>query len=370
MSAAIADIASGGGGDSELANKLFNITGDCNSMFSSRAWDWLINDYGNQITTEGITTISSMFNYSPLQRIPFTLNMKPFGNYWANCDSAFAEMTSLETCPKIRFDLTELYPDVSVSLSYIMSNAVNLTNVDDLFDPEQLRTLFDRASLNCTAAGVLYGCHRLKSLPPWFFVLKPNPDSSYFPGSYEAPYYGLGGYMYCLDEITNIPVWRTNNADTGWYDNAFSENYGAGRIKNFTFETNNGEPYVAPWGSQFIDLSDYYYSTGYLSPDFVDIVREVYGADKEVTSGATYQALKNDPDWFTCDIAYSRYNHDSAVATINSLPDTSAWAEAGGINTIQFCGLAGSATDGGGINTLTEEEIAVAAAKGWTVSLV
>ena len=94
-------------------------------------------------------------------------------------------------------------------------------------------------------------------------------------------------------------------------------------------------------------------------------------ADKKVTDDVSYQALKNDPDWYTTDIAYSRFNHDSAVRTINSLPDTSAYlATAGGTNTIKFKGEAGSATDGGAINTMTEEEIAVATAKGWTVSLV
>ena len=93
-------------------------------------------------------------------------------------------------------------------------------------------------------------------------------------------------------------------------------------------------------------------------------------SDKEVTDDATYQALKNDPDWYTLDYNYSRYNHDSAVATINSLPDTSAYlATAGGTNTIKFKGDAGSLTDGGTINTLTDAEIAVAAAKGWTVTL-
>ena len=89
-------------------------------------------------------------------------------------------------------------------------------------------------------------------------------------------------------------------------------------------------------------------------------------ADKKVIDAASYQALKNDPDWWTMDIAYSRYNHDSAVNTINSLPDCSS----GSNNIIKFNGGAGSATDGGAINTLTTEEIAVAAAKGWTVTLV
>ena len=88
-----------------------------------------------------------------------------------------------------------------------------------------------------------------------------------------------------------------------------------------------------------------------------------------MTDDTTYQTLKNDPDWFTTDINYSRYNHDSAVSTINSLPDTSAYlASAGGTNTIKFKGESGKLTDGGAINTLTEEEIAVATAKGWTVT--
>ena len=94
-------------------------------------------------------------------------------------------------------------------------------------------------------------------------------------------------------------------------------------------------------------------------------------SNKQVKDASTYEALKNDPDWFTENIAYSRYNHDSAVATINSLPDTSAYlASVGGTNTIKFQGSSGTNTDGGAINTLTSSEIAVATAKGWTVTLV
>lgn len=69
------------------------------------------------------------------------------------------------------------------------------------------------------------------------------------------------------------------------------------------------------------------------------------------------------------DSKYSVYNHDSAVETINSLPDTSAFlAEAGGTNTIKFGSNQGANTEGGSIGNLTAEEIAVAAAKGWTVA--
>lgn len=96
---------------------------------------------------------------------------------------------------------------------------------------------------------------------------------------------------------------------------------------------------------------------------------DYFPADKEIKDDATYQALKDDPNAWTKMPEYSFYNHDSAVETINSLPDTSAYlAENGGTNTIKFLGNSGSNTDGGAINTMTAEEIAVAAAKGWTVT--
>ena len=94
-------------------------------------------------------------------------------------------------------------------------------------------------------------------------------------------------------------------------------------------------------------------------------------SNTQIKDDTSYQLLKDNEDSHTRYIAYSRYNHDSAVETINTLPDTSAYlAESGGTtNIIQFTGESGSATDGGAINTLTEAEIAVAAAKGWTVTL-
>ncbi|MBQ2377714.1 MAG: hypothetical protein II297_04860, partial [Clostridia bacterium] len=126
------------------------------------------------------------------------------------------------------------------------------------------------------------------------------------------------------------------------------------------------------WKNQLLDLTDsvgYAQYPGYLS----DILGFNSGitSDKKVTDAATYEELKNDPDWFTDKMAYSRYNHTSAVETINSLPDTSEYlATSGGTNTIKFRSAYGSSTDGGAISNLTEAEIAVATAKGWTVTLI
>lgn len=63
-------------------------------------------------------------------------------------------------------------------------------------------------------------------------------------------------------------------------------------------------------------------------------------------------------------VEYSRYNHDSAVETINSLPTCT-----NGGNKIIFKGDNGSLTDGGPISNLSPVEIAVATHKGWTVTI-
>jgi hypothetical protein len=187
-------------------------------------------------------------------------------------------------------------------------------------------------------------------------------------------YQGYSNFNYAfnncasLDEIINMPL--AHGTFTG---NAFS-NFctECNRLKNLTFELDsNGNPQIKQWKSQVIDLTQ---GVGHIRyNNYSNIVNYNSGitANKRVYDDATYQALKNDPDWFAGSTQYSRYNHDSAVATINTLPDTSAYlASAGGTNTIKFTGSAGSKTDGGAINTLTEAEIAVATAKGWTVSLV
>ena len=204
-------------------------------------------------------------------------------------------------------------------------------------------------------------CSSLRSVP-MNLIKSGNPYTYYFYSYFYNGFY----WCFALDELINLPIPYTKAT---WTSNAFYDTFGyCTRLKNVTFALNNGVPYNVTWKSQVIDLSSY---VGYAGSNACTQYNSGITVDKEVTDDATYQALKNDPDWFTCDINYSRYNHDSAVATINSLPDTSAYlATAGGTNTIKFKGQAGALTDGGAINTLTEEEIAVATAKGWTCSFV
>lgn len=208
----------------------------------------------------------------------------------------------------------------------------------------------------------------LRSISPEFMAKMYSTVDRYI---YESNFDTLPS----IDELVNVPI---SGGDNEYTSSVLSSYFlrKCSRLKNFTFAKNNGEPFVVKWKSEFFDFTNKY--VGYAqkrnnSYETTEALILDYNSgitvDKEVKDAATYEALKNDADWYTTDINYSRYNHDSAVATINSLPDTSAFLQAnGGTNTIKFMRNSGKLTDGGAIDTLTEEEIAVAVARGWTVS--
>ena len=301
-----------------------HFSGGCSNQFK-KGWGWFIDKYGKYITTSGLTDIDSMFYQCEAKEIPFKLN-----------------------------------GTINDSISYIFYNCDKLKTIaDDCLSNIKLPT--SMSSLRYFQAnGMFNGCSSLRKLPQLDFL-----------GGFKAclpSYYGHSFYQdtftwcNCLDEITNIPViydWATNK---NWFNNE-TFHY-CQRVSRITFGTvyNNNK-----WLYQVVDLSN---EVGYCSTAG-NIISAGIPYSKGVDNDTKYQALKNDPDWFSIGWSYSRYNKVSAIETINSLPDCSALATSqNATNTIKFRGNAGSATDGGAINTMTEEEIAVATAKGWTVSFV
>lgn len=348
MAAAITAI-SGGGPD--IPDSAFVISGNCNYRFANSGWDWFIGLYGNKITTENITNAQYMFyNYS-LSNIPFEINI--------NNNTSVSYMFSLskiKTLPYINgkvSNVSRLFDECKY-LNSIPEDWAEHINWDYVHS-------YQNTQLNC-----IFGtCYSLRHIPDSLMaeIWGVNGSINIYV-AHDTQFYNC----YSLDEVNNIMPQQAKMSS-----NRCSSMFAyCTRLKNATFALqDNGTPYTVSWKTQTIDLSNY---VGYVPPNntfYIIGYNSGITADKEVTDDTTYQALKNDADWFTTNVAYSRYNHDSAVATINSLPDTSAYlASAGGTNTIKFKGAAGSATDGGAINTLTEEEIAVATAKGWTVTLV
>ena len=339
-------------------------SGDCSYKFAYGGWDWLIDRYKDVITTKGITKLTSIFEGAKFNEFLAVINVNN-----ASDMSNLLNNANIRECPKIRGKL-----DITTSLN--MTNLANscryIRDFEDLFDPamfDDFKTLKITSTYSMpTTSNLFQYCYSMRRLPSWFFKLKLNPESTAAPyqfySIYRNPLYDANS----LDEVIGFPVWTCTAAITSsLFDSYFCSRLG--RIKDFTFETDNGQPIVAKWKSQTLDITNY---IGYVS-DSGTILNYNSGitADKRVTNDATYQALKNDPDWWTTDVAYSRYNHDSAVNTINSLPDTSAYlTSAGGTNTIKFKKASGSKTDGGAIENLTDAEKYVATAKGWTIAWV
>ena len=349
-------ITTGGGSDDcnglHMPEEALVLTGYMDYKFYHGCWDWFIEQYGDKITTVKCVGLSNTFSDSKVTSIPFDINYAEGKAGYDTGSRAFSWCKNLREVPKILYFKPG---DIDSMFTYCH----NLREIpDDYFDTWDWSGMSTATSAYTYGklASLFEGCYSLRSIPEDLFA--QNRINRYM--AYSSTIYAKGFYLcYVLDKI-KLPVYDK----ASWTSNAFNSWSMLHRLSSLTFNTNeDGSPIVVTgtWKKQTLDLSSY---IGYAN-NRSNITSENSGitADKEVTDSVSYAALKTDPDWFTCNVAYSRYNHDSAVETINTLPDVSS----GSNNTIKFKGDAGSATDGGAINTLTEEEIAVATAKGWTI---
>lgn len=344
----------------DLPTDLLHLTGNQSYKFYGNGWNSFINKYGNQITTKNITHITCMFmNNDKLQDIPFTLNLRETSP--CHCDQAFRNAQALKRLPAI--NNCKLY-----SISDMCVYCCNLREININFDSWNLSLL---ANTNYLPKGSWHhSCYSLRQIPMDYYNKLFQTTTEGTTDNSNSIYYNLAMDCYNIDEIIDMPVMVLDH----YRYNAFNATVlRAYRLKNFTFKIQeDGTPYRPQnWDSQIIDFS----RTGYcelfhFQKRDMNLYNSGITIDKCIYDDTTYQALKNDPDSYVCGYEsenphyYSRYDKASAIRTINSLPDVSS----GGTSTIKFKGEAGLKTDNGAINTMTTEEIAVATAKGWTVS--
>ena len=321
------------------------LTGDCSYACSGAIASAYVKNFGDTISTHDITSVNQMFSRSTLQRVPFTFNFPAIGtSNSCNANSMFWQAYSLLELP----DMTGRV----LSRQMVCASCYNIREIPDSWKTVEWLRLGNYDSCR----HFFQYCYSLRSVP--IEIMRNVLEATSTSSSY---YYGIFDGCSSLDEIVGFrgsTGTLTSNIMTSMFESCY-------RLSRMVFDMEDGSPLVRNWKNQTLDLS---YNAGWAySKDRILNYKSGITADKEVKDDATYQTLKNDADWFSLDVNYSRYNHTSAVETINSLPDCSS---SGGTNTIKFKGAAGSKTSGGAINTLTAEEIAVATAKGWTVSLV
>lgn len=287
--------------------------------------------------------------------IPPITFVKPPHSMNSSCDYMFGNCSAEEIGT-----ITNFKPN---NVANLFRNAYRLKHSPVLvnYDNSALMTSAYR-QMGC----VFENCYSLRSIDESF--LKFWCMGKQTSGTYH-PYGYMLNYCVSLDEINGIMPTGSVPLTANIFNKTFDHCY---HLKNITFALQeDGTPFTTEWKNQTINLTQY---TGWAGASGADGVITGWNtgitADKEATSKTTYDALKDDPDWWSRDFNYSRFNHDSAVNLINSLPDTSAYlaTQTGATNTVKFYTNAGYSTDGGGVNDLTEEEVAVAAAKGWTIA--
>lgn len=346
MPAEIRGIVSGGGGvDIEFPAEI-----TVNGNYHMQTWKWIL-DVMPPTTIHANTGATNLFsscdNVEDLSKFTIISNLQQcFQGLFEGCHN-------LKALPEMRSTRTALN-----NWNLTFSNCYMLREIPSDYYYQKSADGESSGEISVTTypykQNTYNNCYSLRRFPEW--ITTPQTATSQ-NGRLLSTYF----CCYVADELLDVLVY-TAAITSNFYTSGCFE--GLSRVKRVTFMTDNGTPYAGANKKQAIDLSAH---VGYAaSADNILNYNSGITADKQVTDDATYQALKNDPDWWTTDVNYSRYNHDSAVETISTLPDVST----GSNNTITFLGASGALTDGGAINTLTEEEIAVATAKGWTVTLV
>lgn len=284
-------------------------------LFSGGRLSWILEHYTSLLSFSNIYKADSCF-YSLKSNVDLTNLTFYMGidSYYGNSIKSMFARSNLPHLPHIVGKIS--------NCSYIFNNCEIKSIPDNFFDDFIFQG--SRNAVNCDS--MFYGCNNLTKVPS-LKVFK-QLDSAPMPSSYSNFYYTLFATCYSLQEIRDVPIVYGINSivKQNFFISTVEHTY---KLSSFTFEPNQ----TARFSNQKLDFT----ATGY------------------------NKYAQNQKD--------SVYNHDSAVETINSLPDTSAFlAEVGGTNTIKFRSNQGANTEGGSIENLTAEEIAIAAAKGWTVA--
>ena len=345
MPTEIESISSGSGGWA-IPEEAFVLKGETNQLFSGGSWDWFLELCGSELNFDGSLDLYRTFSGIKLSEIP----IKPFevGRGVTNCQYTFAQSKNLIKAPKI----TGIVTQTSERMFYECSSMIDASDVEFVATKNGYTTEIQ------SAQEMFSYCTCLEKLPD--LTALSNTNLNWY--SYSFTYRGFRSCS-SLPEAVNVPPGIYYSATSNMYDSFL---YNCYRLSRLSF-ADTGK--TCDCKNQTLDMSGVGYapSTSTSLPwSSSSIVPCPYTSDTLVNNDDTYARLKNDEHWWTNKVEFSRYNKVSAVETINSLPDYST----GRSNTIKFKGAAGSSTDGGAINTMTAEEIAVATAKGWTVTFV
>lgn len=388
MANAIAAIEAGGGGggyeptDAELTFDFYYATSNeaYGSIFENGNCAWMLREYGDRISIRTGPYLYNVFSKYPYEVFDANVSLTSDTQYFAIA-KMFANSYNLkEITGSINITRSGSTPFIDALQPF--GNCKNLRVINDNF-VDTSKLYWNKIGSKNNFGAFYSDCYSLREIPKFFYGLfKDQNGNNIMACSSSYWYYQMFCNCYTLNKVEDLPVIVATNSDgvqtTNKFSGAFDNCYNLYKI---TFKTNpDGTPIVAKWNKQTIDLTKNVgfasginsmtsYNSGLIDGNYISAM---VNSDSQLY--ATNEGLVT---YFSLGDTYSKYGHTEAVETINSLPDTSA---AGGGNTIKFTGTQGKYTDylkgkvasktfDSSISNLTEEEIAVATAKGWTVSI-
>lgn len=334
-----------------IPDSALTITGSCSYKFAYGTWDWFLNQMGNKITTYDISSTDYMFAWSTgITRVPFTINMKPSKNA---LNHMFITTNKLMEVPMI----LGVQPE---KLDNMFSGCNNLRNFPGGFAEDWDWSYLDNSTSGYTGSmnNMFYNCYKLRTIPQ-VLLSHGNPYWTYTYALTNRSFYGC----HSLESLTDVFI-PYKASLKGSYANAFSDVVtNCSHLKRFTLMTDNdSNPYEVAWSNQTIDLT----TVGYFKSTS-DVTNAGFKDTTKITDEGTWYEYFNsiNPNRWTNDVAYSVFGASAAKELFATLPNTSGTSCAVKLNS-----NATSAIPGEAMSSLTEEDIAVATAKGWTITFV
>lgn len=298
-------------------------------------------------TKEGTTTSfgEAFHGCINLKKLPiFQFKRNIYGN---QTSSTFSRCFNLE-----QTEMDKIYQFIGAFSTYSQNPQLNYCYKIKEFDWNKINIDFDDFSPTRIDFG--YAPTLEKYVIPATYT-KSETTSNRFENKYWGSYPMLKDVSFVTNKDGSPKKSKMTNQTLSWW--AYSDSYS--------------------WGYGNVTSEGYKYSG-------IDKTHNIIGDTIEETQ-ANYEKMKQYSDWHCTtrnNVSYqgssvpigrlfSKFNHKTMVSIINTIMDTSEYiASKGGTNTIKFYKYQGDLTDEGGTSNLTEEEIAVATAKGWTIALV
>ena len=366
-----------------------NITNGKQNIFAYNNWNWFIEQCGDRINFRTDNGKSLFLGCNKLINIPFDIHVDCIAsNRLEVLNDCFSACVQLEKYPNIYFhskDKTKIILGKLVtsgptsmedqfiflddSVSIVGFNYSFLQGYKSSYPPNWLfdGTLnidWDAMRADSSTFGTPFPVNMgnatwLRTMPFFKEFYTTHTNSSEF---YHPWYQFSLQNCYSLEEIV-LPRPGSLALNSNKFNNKTSF---LSRMKSFKFDVQeDGTPYTAQWKLQTLDLTTYF-GYAYTDSTFIDVG---FSQQNKITNEEQWRAYVDgtNPDAWSSSVEYATYGASAARETLASLPDTSGY----GTNIIKFKRANASAIPGEHIETnLTEEDIAVAAAKGWTVSLV